>query len=527
MTQKTADTTERLERGPLLSESAVRRGRISEKFAAPSLLRVLVIDDDPVDRLALRRVLAEVPMQMSVEELSDGHHALARLHTNEPDLIFLDHLMPSLDGRELVERARAAGLRVPIVMLTGATDPESVVELMRAGATDYVPKSALSVERIEQSIRLGLHIAHAQRALDASRRSLELQSACLRVAVEGGVDLQRAADLETLMDTFVRVVADALGATNAELSMVDARGVTQQVRVGAKTRAACRVLTRAFVAERAGLRGEIRVEVAELAPENTIHELGEAVLADLVRTTQFAANTLGALAAEREAREARDRVIEIVAHDLRSPLSTLNVGLDLLSASLTDPAAEHKIGRLKRSIGTMKRLVDDLLDTVRVDAQALRVVTASVSLASLLESIAEGHLALAEQAGICLVIEPAPALFVRADAERVDQVLANLVGNALKFVPRGGHVHVRALLAGKLVRLEVEDDGPGVDPAIKPRLFERFSQGATDSRRLGAGLGLHIARGIVGAHGGEIGVADARGRGTLFWFTLPRTVENP
>jgi|GEM_PF-7078714 len=527
MTHKTADTSDHVELVPSLAESGGRRGRISETFTAPSLLHVLVIDDDAVDRLALRRVLADVPVLMSVEELADGHEALARLRTSEPDLVFLDHRMPSLDGREVVEAARAAGLRVPIVMLTGTTDPESVVELMRAGATDYVPKTALSVERIEQSIRLGLRIAHTQRALDVSRRSLELQSACLRVAVEGGVDLQRAADVETLMDTFVRVVADALGATTAELSLVDARGVTRLVRVGAKTRAACRVLKRAFVAERAGLRGEIRVEISELAPEHSIHELGETLLADLVRTTQFAADTLGALAAEREAREARDRVIEIVAHDLRSPLSTLSLGLDLLSSSLTDPAAEHKVGRLKRSIGTMKRLVDDLLDTVRVDAEALRVITATVSLTGLLESLAEGHLALAEQAGIRLVVEPAPALFVRADAERVGQVLANLVGNALKFVPRGGHIHVRALLAGEFVRFEVEDDGPGVDEAMKARLFERFSQGATDSRRLGAGLGLYIARGIVRAHGGEIGVGDGRGRGTLFWFTLPLTAESP
>ena len=341
------------------------------------------------------------------------------------------------------------------------------------------------------------------------------------MAIEGGIGLQRAADLEALIHTFVRVVADALGATNAEFSVTDETGATRVIREGARAGGPCRVLTRAFVAERAGLRGEIRVEISEFAAEHSIADFGETLLADLVRTTQFAANTLGALAAERDARKARDRVIEIVAHDLRSPLATLNLGLELMSSSLGDPVVEKKIDRLKRSIGTMKRLVDDLLDTVRVDAEALRVVPSTVRVATLLEALAEGYLDLASQAGILFTVEPAAELLVQADAERIGQVLANLVGNALKFVPGGGNVRARARADGHNVRFEVEDDGPGVDDTLKPRLFERFSQGATESRRLGAGLGLYIARGIVRAHGGEIGVLDAPTRGTVFWFTVP------
>jgi signal transduction histidine kinase len=130
---------------------------------------------------------------------------------------------------------------------------------------------------------------------------------------------------------------------------------------------------------------------------------------------------------------------------------------------------------------------------------------------------------LAKERGVQLSVESAgEPVNVLADKERVSQVLSNLVGNALKFTPRGGAVTVLAEGLGDLVRLSVADNGPGVPPDHLPRLFERFWQAKRVSRE-GTGLGLYIAKGIVEAHGGRIWAESAPGNGSTFHFTLPGT----
>jgi signal transduction histidine kinase len=119
-----------------------------------------------------------------------------------------------------------------------------------------------------------------------------------------------------------------------------------------------------------------------------------------------------------------------------------------------------------------------------------------------------------------LSLPPEPLETV-ADAQRVGQVLTNLIGNAVKMTPRGGHIRVSAELRDAMLRVEVADTGPGIRHEDLPRLFNRFSQLENGVRRGGAGLGLSISKGLIEAHGGRIGVESEVGRGSTFWFTLP------
>ena len=216
-------------------------------------------------------------------------------------------------------------------------------------------------------------------------------------------------------------------------------------------------------------------------------------------------------------------LLAIVSHDLRTPLSTISLGTTLLEDA-SQPAEDrtHVIEIIKRAADRMERLIKDLQEMGRLDAgRTLRIDARSVELATLLREACE---ALHVQAGAkhlevsCDL--PAPPIAVCADADRICQVLGNLIGNAIKFTPRGGRITLAARREGREVRVSVTDQGPGIPAADLERVFEPYWQ-AKSTARLGAGIGLKIAKGLVEAHGGRIWVESKVGEGTTFTFTLP------
>lgn len=224
----------------------------------------------------------------------------------------------------------------------------------------------------------------------------------------------------------------------------------------------------------------------------------------------------------RRAIAARDEIVGVVSHDLRNPVGTVGAAAELLvELDLPEAAREEQLDIIRRTADRMRRLIEDLLDVTRLDGGGLVLASAAEDPVDLVEATVEHHRTLAREAGIELVEEAARGLPpVRADRERVLQVLANLVGNALKFTPSGGRVVVRAEADGAgRVLLSVEDTGEGIPPESLERLFDRFWQQRRAGRR-GAGLGLAIARGIVEAHGGELRVDSEVGRGSVFSFSL-------
>ena len=230
--------------------------------------------------------------------------------------------------------------------------------------------------------------------------------------------------------------------------------------------------------------------------------------------------------AAQQATRARDEVLAVVAHDLRTPLASIVGGSEMLEAVVDDEGARDFVGMIVLSATRMSQLIDDLLDASRLERGALTLSAAPVHLTALVAEASAMLQPLARGRGIRLeAVEPDPAVHVLADPARILQVLSNLIGNALKFTPEGGRVVLRAVVDETSARIEVEDTGPGIPPEQMPHLFDRFWQARSADRR-GVGLGLAIARGIVEAHGGRIRVESEPGVGSVFAFDLP-LVEPP
>jgi signal transduction histidine kinase len=225
--------------------------------------------------------------------------------------------------------------------------------------------------------------------------------------------------------------------------------------------------------------------------------------------------------AHRAAR-AREEVLGVVAHDLRNPLNLVGTTTQLLiepGLPADRRAAVHAMSM--RAVGRMNRLIGDLLDVVRMEEGRLALDVAPCDLNGLLAEAAEAFRARAAEQGVMLEHVAAPAdPVVRADGERLLQLLDNLVGNALKFTPRGGRVRISGYVEREMVRVAVADTGPGIPAQQADRLFERFWQARGTDRR-GLGLGLAIAKGIAEAHGGRLWVESAVGHGSTFQFTIP------
>jgi signal transduction histidine kinase len=227
--------------------------------------------------------------------------------------------------------------------------------------------------------------------------------------------------------------------------------------------------------------------------------------------------------ARREAR-AREQILAIVSHDLRTPLSAIRMGAHRLKAVAGSAPAEalRAIGDvIQRSAGRMERLIGDLLDVAAVQAGRLTVDPAPLRPGELVRETVESMQGVVRDHGVELDVDAAPELpLVRADHDRILQVLGNLVSNAVKVTEAGGRIGVRADARESAVRFAVSDTGPGIAPDELERIFEPYRRGAEAAYR-GTGLGLAIARGIVEAHGGRIGVESDPGAGSTFWFTLP------
>ena len=248
------------------------------------------------------------------------------------------------------------------------------------------------------------------------------------------------------------------------------------------------------------------------------------VVAATITATMQALHRALALAESRSGE--LQRVLGVVAHDLRNPLNLLITTTDLLLEEDLDRAGRKEMVEVALRAGRqMNRLIGDLLDTVRLQSGKVTLDLENLSVNAVFRQADETFRPEAEKRRIHLdVIWPGDRIEVRADPLRVSQIVGNIVGNAIKFTPSAGTVTIKAAPEGELVVIQVIDTGPGIAPADMEHLFDNFWQARNGDHR-GVGLGLAIAKGVVEAHGGRIWCESQVGAGTTFSFTLPRASE--
>ncbi len=236
-----------------------------------------------------------------------------------------------------------------------------------------------------------------------------------------------------------------------------------------------------------------------------------------------------AIAKAERALALRDEILGVVAHDLRNPLNVITTAVELLQTKLTEPSQKRHLDRVVRSVQRADRLVRDLLEVNAIEGSGLTIDKRPVEVVEVVLQAIESQHMLAANASVVLGTDLSPALpTVLADELRIQEVLENLISNAIKFTPQGGTVVIGAAPMDDALKIWVRDTGAGIPADHLPHVFDRFWQGIKRDRR-GAGLGLSICRAIIDAHGGRIWADSTHGQGATLSFTLPvaSKIERP
>ncbi|MGV3708887.1 MAG: ATP-binding protein [Gemmatimonas sp.] len=486
--------------------------------------RVLLVDDDQLDRMAVRRALNSTAPSGSIVEAEDIAAGLRIVQEMHIDCLILDYNLPDGLGIDLLTHVRASGKPLPVIMLTGVGDAATAVELMKAGATDYIPKSQLSAERLERSLRYALRIRAADERVRRYTEQLHaLSGAALRINSAASVEAMLSATAEE-----ARMLVGAARAVAQILNAPSGRGMLQSVSIcetfngDAPVELHADLIEAPLLARDGTALGAISVGAA------AGKEFSESDRALIVQLSQFASGAIEnarLLETANAATQARDDMLAIVSHDLRNPVQTIvmasTVLLDLAPTDDRRLTARKQVEIVLRAASRANHLIDDLLDATRIDAGTFNIEATPTRMETLLRDAMDALTPLAHAAQIELecTFEPEMPL-AHADARRVLQVFSNLGGNAIKFTPKGGIVRIAAAVRGSQIVVSVADTGRGISGDDLTHIFDRYWQART-RERVGAGLGLWIAKGIIEAHGGEIDVQSEIGVGTTVTFTLP------
>lgn len=474
-------------------------------------IRLLVVDDDEVDRQAIRRHLRTAGVDAVIEELSDAHDLVARADAEHFDCIILDYHLPDETAIEVIERVLAAGIDTPILCITGQ-DEEVGATTVAAGALDFLSKVDMSPSRLTRRLRYVLRLSRAEAQSRRARAELDAQRRLLDAVIEQlptGVVVIDAERAEVLVAN-VRAT-EALGPVGVELFTGTSHPIAGLAR---------KALSEAIAGGKpVTVEGTVSHQGRELRisarPVITDRAVAMVVLDDV--TDQVAARRV----AERAAR-AREDMMGIVSHDLRGPLSAIGVALDgLRDAGLDDKTRDRYLNAVQRSVARADRLIRDLLLAHQIEVGKVQVEPRSIAIKALLEQVARDHELVAKQEGVKLVVAVGDDVDrVWADRDRLGQAFANLVENAFRHARGSATIEIggRRNDAGA-VMLTVRDHGPGIAHDVLPHVFDRYAQGR--NKRGGAGLGLAIVRGIAQAHGGDATVANHPEGGAAFTITLP------
>ncbi|HEU4725766.1 MAG TPA: ATP-binding protein [Candidatus Eisenbacteria bacterium] len=544
--------------------------------------KILVVDDE--DQVV--QIFQDLLTQQGYDVVScgNGDDAIAKVTTEKFDLVLTDINLPGTDGLEVVRAAKAADKDTCVILITGYASTTTAIDALRQGAYDYITKpfdlweTAKAIERGIESRMLArenrrliheLELANAelQQHEVSLRRKVEQATHRLAALVEAGKAISQSLSLQSTCSVVVAQAARLVGVSSCVVFLLDAAsdefvaeamvGVDSELKESLKFQMgigyhgqavhSCEPKMAENILEQVGtedvlsrLRADNALIVPLLSSEIAIgaitvlnHEGGfttedQDVLSMLASQASIAIANAKLYEQTKELDRLKSEFVAVVSHEVRTPLTSIKGSLELLSDDrfhkLPDPQKEL-LGICQANTERLITLINDILDFSKLEASKLPMTMEVVDLRHVLTEAVENIRSLAgmRNVGIDLRIDDSAGT-IDADSMRIGQVITNLVGNAIKFSPDGGHVEVFASGDEGLVTVSVKDYGRGIAPRDLNRLFQRFAQldSSTTRKAGGTGLGLVISKGIVEQHGGKIWVESALDQGSTFSFSLPR-----
>jgi signal transduction histidine kinase len=526
----------------------------------PTKAKILVVDDEPNVLLTTQAILQQEGYD--VEAIRQGKAALESIRQRHYDLVLTDLKMPEVDGLAVLAEVRKCSPLTVTVMMTGYGSVDSAFEAVQLGAYEYLLKP-IEVDDLKQAVRRSLERKRfseidtlyrvswtvtqaknvrtvADAVCDAARRVLGLSNAFVLTRANGKWSNENtprhggAIRMDSVIPELLRgaVITDQDEKTTA-LDWYEQQPVRSFALVPGVLgdHLAC-VLVAHNGAEPYEFHASALRFLQGLASQAALAVENASLIGELRRNNEELEDANRKL---RDLDKLKSNFLSVATHELRTPLSVILGYNAMLAENLQDRLDEVDKQTLLESVAACKRLirlVNSMLDISQIESGKMKMNFAPTDLRQIVNGVAALFHQEARTKGLQLTVElPARLPRIEVDAERIDQVLINLVGNAMKFTPAGGTIciRIRHHPERRQVEMVVQDTGIGIPPEDQSRIFDEFAQirhGNARGHVEGSGLGLAIAKRIVEAHEGQLRVRSSPGTGSAFSCILPIRTRN-
>ncbi|MGB7445191.1 MAG: ATP-binding protein [Coleofasciculaceae cyanobacterium] len=510
---------------------------------------ILVVDDDRFTRIMLRQIMEQEGYK--VEEVEDGQQCLAAYESFKPDMVLLDAMMPVMDGFTCCSKLQTLsnGDGVPVLMITGLNDQASVDWAFEAGAIDYVTKP-IHPPVLRRRVRRLFETNWAQNAL---RKSEKQYRSVVENVKEVIFETDNSGNWKFLNSAWTNLtgftVSESLGTSGRNYVYPDDQQLHQELWLSL------------IKGERLSFRQEIRyltkdgqcrwTEIhahATVVEDGTVslisgtlrditeHLYAQALEKEKVRLEceikdrEHRSETMReALEKEKELGELKSRVINTISHEFRTPLTTIQSSSELLSnygQKFSEDKKQKHFQRIGDSIEQMTQLLNDAVFFGEAESGSIKFNFSLLELEGLCSQIVEDlQLNLDDQHTIAFWAQGEKTK-ANVDPKLLEKILTNLLSNAVKYSPQGGTISLDLIFQQGKAIFRVEDEGIGIPPEDRTRLFESFYRASNVGTIRGTGLGLAIVKKCVDLHQGEITVESEVGGGTTFTVTIPLNLKS-
>lgn len=497
-------------------------------------LSILIIDDDEVDRIALKRSIKSSGFNADIISVCNKAEGLDALSQKTFDCIFLDYNLPDSNGLDFLKNHRSELNGAPVIIVTSHGDEKLAVEAMRLGACDYIPKNLVTPEGISQSIRYALRInaaqqntSKAERALQESERKLETviaKSPIILFAInkEGQFTMFKGRGIELLNVNPEDIIGKNFIETHRILpldikslrNVIGGKELSTTMEVNNRFLDITCIPQRDEFFEPSGMIG-IATDITDL--KNSEIELKNN------------------LSIAQETQKVKEQFLANMSHEIRTPIHGIMSLTNLLIKTNIDNDQMTYLNAIKKSADNLLVIINDILDLSKIEAQKMTFESTIFSATELVSTTFELFRAKGNEKGITITknIDDCIPEYVKGDPTRLSQIINNLVNNAIKFTHKGGvEIGVKLVDTNEncsMIAFSIKDSGIGISQNKLSTIFDMFTQAGDDITRKygGTGLGLSIAKKLVDLQGGIIKVDSVIDEGTTFTFSMPFDHPDP
>ncbi|HNR20340.1 MAG TPA: response regulator [Bacteroidia bacterium] len=497
-------------------------------------ITALIIDDDQVDLLAIKRAIklsgfnAEIVLHNSYD---DG---ITEALSAEFDCIFVDYNLPGDNGLKFINEYKSKGGLAPIIVITSQGDERLAVEVMKAGACDYISKSLINAETVGKSIRFATQLKSNKSNTTKIERALIETEQKLNAVIAKSPILLFSIDEGGMFTLFKGMAMDQLGLTEGDVLGKSVFEIYSKLPVklqdlknallGKEFTQYCEFNNRHF---------EVHYIPVKRAGGGFAGAMG--IVTDVTGHKEHEKELKNQVILAAETQKIKENFLASMSHEIRTPIHGIISLSKIVSRTELNKEQNNYLNAIKKSADNLLVIINDILDISKMDSEKMTFENICFNMRELLTTVLELFKARAAEKNISVLLDydkSLPDLF-KGDPVRLSQIINNIVGNAIKFTEKGSvTLQLKTVDSNNdcsVISFKVIDTGIGIPQNKLPKIFDSFSQVGADTTRKygGTGLGLSIAKKLVELQNGIISVESTLNVGTTFTFNMPFNHPEP